>query len=91
MTTRKGLATMSNVKQEADDRIRRIDLYMAGFHVSLKNPGEQAYCEARSKQKARGISRAKGMSFSYGVDKSRVPHLEIVIDKVFRKALEVVG
>lgn len=87
---------MKNDQQQVEldavrDRIRRIDAYMAGFHVSLKSPAEQAYCEARSKQKARGIARQAGMSFTYGVDKDRVPTLEIVLNRVFKKALEVVA
>ena len=77
--------------QAIRDRIARIEMYMAGFHQQLKNPGEQAYCQARAKQKARGIGRPQGMSFTYGVDKKRVPTLEIVLDRVFKSALEKVA
>jgi len=72
-------------------RIRRLEMYMAGFHMSLKDPGEQSYCLARSRQKVQGTTRPKGMSWTFGVDKKRVPTLEIVLDKVYKQALVAVG
>ena len=72
-------------------RLRRLEMYMEGFHMSLKDPGEQSYCQARSIQKINGMVRPKGMSWGYGVDKKRVPTLEIIMDKVYKKGLVVVG
>lgn len=62
----------------------KMTAYMEGFHKNLKNPAERKYCEARSKQMVKGDRRSPGMSSQFGVEKSRVRNLEIVLYKVFK-------
>lgn len=57
--------------------------YMEGFWKYLKSPQEKAYCAERSYQLVHGFKRPVGMSGSFGVQKSRVKPLEIVIRKVW--------